>query len=137
MDRWVQIVTAVYGPNDKRLRTQFWKELTAIRDKHGEPWILGGDFNITRFANERRGHRTHKDREEFNLFISQLDLIDLPLSNLLFMWSNMKLNPSLAKLDRVFISKDWNAKILLVEIFSLQRPTSDHIPICLNSREIK
>lgn len=31
-------MTVVYGPNDKGLCTQLWKELIAIRDNHGEPW---------------------------------------------------------------------------------------------------
>lgn len=98
-DGWVQLVTSVYGPHERGLHSQFWTKLTLIRNNFSDPWILGSDFNITRFANERRGEdRSFKDREEYNDFINQLDLIDMPLTDRLFTWSNIRLIPIMPKL---------------------------------------
>lgn len=59
------------------------------------------DFNITGFARKRKWEdRSRKDMQAFNNFISQLDLIDLSLSYLLFTWSNMRPNPAMTKLDK-------------------------------------
>lgn len=78
-------MTVVYGPNERGLHTKFWKKLTIIRNNYNDLWILGENFNITRFASEKKGKdRSRKDRQEFNKFISQLDLKDLPLSDQLF-----------------------------------------------------
>lgn len=99
---------------------------------------MGGDFNITRLASERREKdRSYKDGEDFNDFISQLDLIDMPLADRLFTWSNMRLNSVMAKLDRVFVFENWDVKFSLAEIRSLQHPTSNRIPISLISGEMK
>lgn len=100
------------------------------------PWILGGDFNVTFFADDRwGGDKNHRDQEDFNDTISQVKLIDLPINDWLFNWSNMRENSHLAEIDRILVSNIWDSKFPWVEVFSVQRPISDHTPICLNSRE--
>lgn len=47
------VLRAVYGPNDTASREEFWLELGSVRGLWGDPWCIGGDFNITRFPNER------------------------------------------------------------------------------------
>lgn len=60
------------------------------------------------FADERKwGDKYHKDRLGFNNLISHLDFIDLPISNQLYNWSNMRIRSSLGRLGRVFISDTW------------------------------
>lgn len=138
MDGWTQMVIAVYRPYESGLHTQFWTELTTIRNNFDDQWILEEDFNITRFASERRGKdQSSKYMEEFNDFINRLDLIDMPLTDRLFTWSNIRLNPIMAKLDRVLVLDNWDVKFPLAQISSLQRPTSDHIHILLILGEIK
>lgn len=49
------VVTNVYGPNDARLRDEFWAELEDVRNRWDLPWCVGGDFNVIRFSHEKRG----------------------------------------------------------------------------------
>lgn len=44
-----QIITAAYGPNRRRFRPQFWKDIRSIRNGWNLPWIIGRDFNDVRF----------------------------------------------------------------------------------------
>lgn len=51
------------------------------------------------FADERKwGDKYHKDRLGFNNLINHLDFIDLPISNQLYNWSNMRISSSLGRL---------------------------------------
>ena len=34
-------------------RDQLWEDLGAIRGLWGEPWCIGGNFNVTHFLDER------------------------------------------------------------------------------------
>lgn len=90
----------------------------------GTPWIIGGDFNITRFAHKRKCIDHYpRDRKMFNDVISQLRLTDLPLNNRLFMWSDMrKKNLNLAKLDMILICKEWNSKFSLADLRPYKEP---------------
>ncbi|OAY76999.1 hypothetical protein ACMD2_21691 [Ananas comosus] len=66
--------------------------------------------------------------------ISNLEAIDLPLSNQNFTWSNMQHTPTLAKLDRFLVSTEWDQSFLLCKVKALPRITSDHTPIVLSTR---
>lgn len=135
-DGWIQIVTIVYGPNDTQSHPLFWDEIRSIRNRCDSPWNIGGDFNITRFAHEKRGRDHHpRNREMFNEVITQTKLTDLPLNNRMFTWSDMRENPNLTRLDRVLVYDDWDKKFPLADLRSLERKISDHVPICLDSGE--
>lgn len=54
----------------------------------------------------------------------------------LYTWSNIRVRPSLVKLDRVFIFEEWDNKFDLALAYSVRRPTSDHVLLCLTSGEI-
>lgn len=126
----------MYRPNDAQLHPLFWEELCLFGDRWDAPWIVGGNFNITRFAKERRGiDHNPRDCEEFNIVINNLRLIGLPINDHLFTWSTMRMYPHLTKLERILEFVNWDAKFPRVESSTLQRPTSDHVPIYLHSRE--
>lgn len=108
-----------------------WEELRRIRRNATGLWVVGGDFNVIRYANERLWGDTN-DREEFNNLISDLHLIKVPMGDRLYTRSNMRERPSLAKLDWVFIYEEWDDKFGLPLAYSIRRPTSDHVPICLS-----
>lgn len=63
--------------------------------------------------------------------------IELPLTDRRYTWTNMSDDPSLAKLDRAFISEEWETCFPMAFIWSAKRPTSDHTPICMNTGENK
>lgn len=56
--------------------------MEALTHSINEPWVIGGNFNLVRFVEERRGGDTHHtDRQNFNELIDCLDLIDTHMSN--------------------------------------------------------
>lgn len=84
-----------------------------IRREWEEPWVIGGDFNEVRYTRERKeGDKNTRDRDDFNYFIQNIDLIDMEFQDRKFTWSSMRKILSLARLDRILISSSWEAKYL-------------------------
>ena len=50
----------VYGPTSNKNRELMWEELGAIRWLWGEPWCIGGDFNVIRLSDERNNLKNHE-----------------------------------------------------------------------------
>ncbi|CAO1939972.1 unnamed protein product [Urochloa humidicola] len=125
-------VTNVYAPADHRESAQFLfdiEELAAL--VHGN-WIVAGDFNLTRGAEDNSNGAVHQGlADAFNDTIHKLGLIDMPLLDRLFTWSNHRDNPTLARLDRVFINAEMSVCFPNSSLTSLPKPTSDHTPILL------
>lgn len=72
--------TGVYGPCNRKLRRTLWKELASINGIILQPWAVGGDFNVIRFAEEKPGAaRNTKSIRELSNTINELELKDLPL----------------------------------------------------------
>lgn len=63
-------------------------------------------------------------------------LIEILLHDRQFTSSNMREDPCLAKLDRILISDNWEARFDLSRVYSCPRPTSDYTPICLDLDEM-
>lgn len=100
-ERWlVSKDYGVYGSHDNNLRRDFWTELCTIRSWNSEPWLIGGYFNIVRFAEEcKGGDKNATTRTEFNEIIRHLRLIDIPISDRRFTWLDMRVHPNLVRLD--------------------------------------
>ncbi|KAK1286517.1 hypothetical protein QJS10_CPB20g01045 [Acorus calamus] len=132
---WTWICSNVYGPADGVGRDLLWLELSELKAAWQAPWCILGDFNITRFATERnRGGRVSAPMRNFSDWISEEALLDLPLVNQEFTWSNLREVPALARLDRIFICPEWEEHFPGCEMIGLPRTTSDHSPIMLVSK---
>ncbi|XP_058759955.1 uncharacterized protein LOC131633261 [Vicia villosa] len=68
-----------------------WNDLLEWKRKlpRGE-WIVGGDFNSIRVAEERKGcgQSNRVDLEEFAKFIELMEVVDLPVIGNMFTWVN-------------------------------------------------
>jgi hypothetical protein len=69
----------------------------------------------------------------FNSIISSQELIDLQLAGGKFTWSNNQNPPTLEKLDRVLISKEWEDIFPTCMVYKLPREISDHNPLILST----
>ena len=74
-------ITSMYGPNDRSMKPLFLQDLHVIHAWCSvTPWALMGDFDMTRFTEERRGCIANlNDSDSFNDLIRDLALIDIPL----------------------------------------------------------
>jgi hypothetical protein len=73
---------------------------------------------------------------KFNEAISNLDLVEIPLHDLSFTWSNRQREPLLQRLDWFFISQEWSVVYPESRVKTLPRDISDHVP-CLISFKSK
>jgi hypothetical protein len=65
----------------------------------------------------------------FNDCIQDLYLIELPLLDRRFTWTNKRDDPTLERLDRAFINLDWDRVLPSTLLSSMTRRTSDHVPL--------
>lgn len=93
------------------------------------------DFNVVRFVDKLRGgHHNHQDRELFNDMINHLGLIDMPINNRKYTWSNMG-EPRSCQARQVFILDVWEARFSGFWIQAVPKLTLDHIPIYMFSKK--
>ncbi|KAJ4813587.1 RNA-directed DNA polymerase (reverse transcriptase)-related family protein [Rhynchospora pubera] len=128
-------LTAVYGPSTSETRPAFLHSLQAATPVSGTPWLLCGDFNVTISPTERTNSSYGiQDSELFRDTLCNLQLIDLPLSDRNYTWSNMRPSPSMAKLDRILINHSFSTLFPNSCLQSLANTSSDHIPILCSVR---
>ncbi|RVX06252.1 Transposon TX1 uncharacterized 149 kDa protein [Vitis vinifera] len=73
----------------------------------------------------------------FDEFIRESGLLDPPLRNAAFTWSNMQVDPICKRLDRFLFSSEWDSFFSQSIQEALPRWTSDHSPICLETNPLK
>ncbi|KAK1308285.1 hypothetical protein QJS10_CPA09g00724 [Acorus calamus] len=132
---WSWICSNVYGPADGSGREILWAELSEAKATWQAPWCLLGDFNITRFVEDRnRVGSISAPMRLFSEWIAEEALLDVPLANQSFTWSSMRAEPAMARLDRVLICPQWEDKFPGCDLIGLPRITSDHVPLLLSTR---
>ncbi|KAK2641984.1 hypothetical protein Ddye_023747 [Dipteronia dyeriana] len=104
--------------------------------KHGgTPWIVVGDFNVSRRVQESVGgsSKISVAIEEFDNCLQSAELDDLRFSGFFHTWCNKRSNGCISKkLDRVLVNKEWMAKFEHSEAFFLPPSISDHNPSLVN-----
>lgn len=105
----------VYLPCAFDDKKEVWRDLLLCkRSFGGVDWCVAGDFNAVTSVDERKGiGGTHNSREisGFNHFISEMDLVDIPVLGKRYTWFS---GDGIAKsrLDRFLLTEDvitkWN-----------------------------
>jgi exonuclease III len=97
----------VYGAAQEEFKIDFLSELSAFCSRSSEPLLIGGDFNIIRYMEERNRPRSlNRFSYMSNTLINFHELREIVMTGGLFTWSNNQEIPILEKLDRVLASKD-------------------------------
>ena len=101
-------ISAVYGPNSPSLRKDFGVELYDIYGLTFPLWCVGGDFNVIRRSSEKLGgSRLTSSMRDFDSFIRECELLDPPLRNASFTWSNLQDSLVCKRLDHFLYSNEW------------------------------
>lgn len=104
--KWNLLV--VYGSAHEESKLTFLTELSHFCASNSEPMILGGDFNIIRFSNEKNTlDGVHRFTPLFNSVIGFYELRELVMNGGMFTWTNNQEIPILEKIDRVLVTKEW------------------------------
>jgi hypothetical protein len=122
-------LVVVYGPCRQPSRDQFVNWLFNLSIDDDDLWLLIGDFNFYRYAENRNksGGNIH-DSLVFNNIISHLGLVELPIKGRSYTWSNMQAIPLLEQIDWFFTFVAWTTIFPSFLVLPLARITSDHIP---------
>ena len=87
------VITNVYGLFQLAHKPAFMDELSALSEWVGnEHWIIGGDFNLIRSLDEKKGgiRSLSNISTSFNKVIEDLHLVDVQTPNGLFIWQNKR-----------------------------------------------
>lgn len=134
MDEEIKI-TSVYGPSRPLTRDLIFQELQSEEPINGTPWLIYGDFNTTLQQQDKNSNTTNSRwPAAFADLILQLGLIDLPMAERRYTWSNTRVVPSLAKLYRFLLSIEWITIYLASTQRTLPNTNSDHNPIIYEAR---
>nr|CAD1830240.1 unnamed protein product [Ananas comosus var. bracteatus] len=128
------MISNVYGPTSVTLKANFFQELRSIYSYSTGIWTLLGDFNVLLSVNDKNGATTHiTDILNFREVVHDLQLVDLPILNKAFTWTNGRGVPTLERQDRAFISTNWVLAFPRSTLCALPRPRSDHTPLVLSA----
>lgn len=95
-------------------------------------WAVMGDFNlICRVDDKSNSNINLRMLRRFRGAINDLELKDLPLLGRRFTWSNEQAQPTMTKIDKVLVSKDWEAKFPDYQLRAGSSEISDHCPLFL------
>jgi hypothetical protein len=79
----------------------------------------------------------HSYSDTFNTLIHFYELREIIMSGGLYTWSNNQDNPTLEKLDRILVSKEWEDIFPNVIVKKLPRKVSDHNPLIVSTTSFK
>lgn len=130
-------VVIVYGTAKEADRIAFLTELGDICGDQDIHLLVGGDFNILRFAADKN-KRLKRSRkiDMFNSIINTHELREISLSGGQYTWSNNHSDPTLEKLDRILVSSDWDNLFPSMTVRKLVRELSDHNSLLLDTMEV-
>ncbi|GJY87219.1 RNA-directed DNA polymerase, eukaryota, partial [Tanacetum coccineum] len=117
-------------------KKQVWESLLRLVSRIEGEIVVMGDFNEVRDASERFGTVFHEHVTcDFNQFIYDSALVDVPLGCFSFTWSN-RLGTKMSKLDRFLISKGMFDVFQHLTATVLEKGIPDHFPILLREQHI-
>jgi hypothetical protein len=126
-------VTNVYGSADHSHTDLFLSDLHDIAAIISNPaWIPIRDLNLTHYpppADKSTPTFNASLASHYNQVIDALQLIELPLLDHLFTWTNKRAEPTLARLDRAFFNIGFGDGFPGATLTSSHCPTSDHTPL--------
>ncbi len=127
-------ISNIYGPNRATLRPVFFLELRSLCARAVGHWAVLDDFNVLLSRSDKNGPRSNtSDILNFRRVVAETGLVDLPLRNKYFTWSNGRRIPTLERLDRALVSKCWILFFPRTSLRALPLPRSDHTPILLTA----
>ncbi|XP_026459582.1 uncharacterized protein LOC113360270 [Papaver somniferum] len=115
------------------MRELFWNDLKEIRAGSNEAWCFVGDVNSVRCDAERNKPGGDLRNVNFlNNFVSEQEMIDLPLHGGSYTWSNKLEDPLLCRLDRVLVCTLFDSRFSNATQTVLVRTISDHNALILD-----
>lgn len=123
----------MYGPTDSASKGAFLQELRDVESSISGPWMVLGDFNLIPQASDKNNPRINRHQMgTFRRLINDLELKEIHLNGRAFTWTNARERPTLERIDRVFVSPNWEALLPDCFLQALPSTASDHCPMLLS-----
>ncbi|XP_047965106.1 uncharacterized protein LOC125209548 [Salvia hispanica] len=124
-------ISVTYGKCFREGRKMMWDKLREIASNlDGDPWLVGGDFNIFVSEEERQGKgsvkRRTREMADFAEAINDCQLLDVGADGHKFTWVR---GDTFERLDRVLIGEGWAKMFESTRVTNLPRILSDHCPL--------
>eukprot|EP00253_Pinus_taeda_P024119 PITA_24119 len=135
--REIYYIYNIYAPNHHRDKGRCWETISSdLQSVQNRNIILGGDLNLIRNVEEKLGGNYHADpsRDMLESIIQLHNLMDIPLSNGKYTWSNKRTGLSNIKerLDRFLLQEGIVASFQSIKSHLIHASASDHKPMILN-----
>lgn len=117
----------IYYRGSREERDCLWDELVTCKVKWSDRWMI---FNMILNKGKRsRENANQREIEEFGEWVDKLELVDIPLMEGKWTWSNNSERLTWLRIDRFLISNRLLVQLAGLSQRVLQRPISDYSPI--------
>jgi hypothetical protein len=129
-------ITVVYRPQLEPDKINFLSELEALQTSMKSAWLIIGDFNLIYKASDKNNDRHNRRMmQRFRGLIDKLQVKELYLPGRRFSWAGEGINPTQTKIDRAFVTTDWDMMFGCSNLYPLSSACSDHAPLFLVGNE--
>ncbi|RVW70580.1 hypothetical protein CK203_060647 [Vitis vinifera] len=117
----------------KQKRRSVTEGLWVVSDGRNKDWVALPACRALGEVQKIGGSSLTSSMRDFDSFIRECELLDPPLRNASFTWSNLQESPVCKRLDRFLYSNEWGQLFPQGLQEALIRRTSDHWPIVLDT----
>ncbi|XP_071687755.1 uncharacterized protein [Rutidosis leptorrhynchoides] len=126
----------IYAPQSHSNKRRIWEYLRNFVSENLGEFLIFGDFNSVRFTHEHFGNRfCPLEVSDFNSFINDCNLFDVPLGGRSFTRSN-KTFTQRSLIDRFLVSDGMLTMFPSLSGYILSNIWSDHCPIILQNENL-
>lgn len=126
-------LTGVYGPQGDAQKVDFMHEIVDVRDLHAGPWTVMGDFNLLVSPDDKNKEIINRRMmARFRAMLNRLELKELYLNGRRYTWTNERRQPTMEKIDHVFVNNQWEDLYPSNLLTALGLAVSDHCPLLLD-----
>jgi hypothetical protein len=124
----------VHGPCSDGCKPAFLAKLHDMHDVRTGPWLIYGDFNVVYRAEDKNNGRVNiRLMGQFRRFINKAAFKEIHLNGQLFKWSNERAHPTLERIDRSFISNEWEDLFPTNKLHAVSSLCLAHAPLLLQT----
>ena len=132
-DNFLWGLITVYGSAYEEGKQEFINELHEILSEWDGPTLVGGDFNLIRtISDKNNGNINFHWTVAFNKWINHWGLIEFKNPTRAYTWTNNQEHPTMAVLDRILASTDFENQYPIANVRSASRLGSDHVPLIMD-----
>ncbi|KAK9056786.1 hypothetical protein SSX86_024149 [Deinandra increscens subsp. villosa] len=124
-------IVNVYGPQSPSLKKELWDQVVELKQRWGGMWVVLGDFNAVRSAEERLNSEfCTTTARDFNQFINNMELIDPKMGGHKYTFMDSK-GEKLSKIDTIMYCRKFLDCWPTTRVTALPRNKPDHAPVML------